>query len=555
MGELRFPGNRPVVVFDPLASLSREGNPGDDPRCYVLGWMDGDTVPSDGGFADRFGRFVALVHRDRDGVLEVHNDRWGSLPLYYAVTERGVFLSTRAKSLIEAGAVFPELDLDALAEAMAFDVPLRDHTLLSGMRSLEGGMRLVIDLNGRRPVEARRMWNPATALHAERVAFDDVKDELLATFLEGVAQATDGIGAVGVTLSGGMDSRCLLAAALHLGRSVRTYHMSDPGGRADRYARRMAEMYGVPHAAYAAGPELAQEYYPRLRMSVARHEGMSFEPETEVSWLRDQVPAASVMLHGGYAELSKLGDLRRFYLTDRIRRAPVASLADLLWPRWQTTFDIRLRAFAPELRDDLRERARVAFERRIADIAVADKRLTAEEIVQICYLHEQVKVEKFSGHMWNQRVATRFPFSYPRYVDLLLRVRPEDRIRQTFQIHMLHALAPRLYRVPDANTGVRVDAPRALQLFVRAVTKIRRDVLRSRTVGEHADVRGWMGTVTPPPADVLLHDLDDRLYDPAGVKQLVAEAGRSWRIGEAFQALLILELWRESVGLRERLPA
>jgi hypothetical protein len=120
---------------------------------------------------------------------------------------------------------------------------------------------------------------------------------------------------------------------------------------------------------------------------------------------------------------------------------------------------------------------------------------------------------------------------------------------------MLHELAPRLYRVPDANTGVRVDAPRALQLFVRAVSKIRRDVLRSRTVGEHADVRGWMGTVTPPPADVLLHDLDDRLYDPAGVKQLVAEAGRSWRIGEAFQALLILELWRESVGLRERLPA
>ena len=28
MGELRFPGNRPVVVFDPLESLSREGVPG-----------------------------------------------------------------------------------------------------------------------------------------------------------------------------------------------------------------------------------------------------------------------------------------------------------------------------------------------------------------------------------------------------------------------------------------------------------------------------------------------------------------------------------------------
>ena len=138
------------------------------------------------------------------------------------------------------------------------------------------------------------------------------------------------------------------------------------------------------------------------------------------------------------APIVKLGDLRRFYLTDRVRRTPVASLADLLWPRWESTFAIRLRAFAPELRDDLRERARVAFERRLADIAVADKRLAPEEIVQICYLQEQVKVEKFSGHMWNQRLPTRFPFSYPRYVDLLLRVRPDDRMRQTFQIHVLH---------------------------------------------------------------------------------------------------------------------
>jgi asparagine synthase (glutamine-hydrolysing) len=555
MGELHFPGNRPVTLLDPLDSLTREGRAGDDPRHYVLGWMDGDGLAGEGGFADRFGRFVVLVHRGRDGVLEVHNDRWGALPLYYAVTERGVFLATRAKALVEAGAVFPDLDLDALAEAMAFDVPLRDHTLLAGMRSLEGGMRLVIDLTGRRPVEARRLWNPAAALHADRVSFGDAKAQLLAAFLEGVERATDGSGAVSVTLSGGMDSRCLLAAALHLGRSVRSYHMSEPGGRADRYARKMAEMYGVPHAAYAAGPELAREYYQRLRMSVARHEGMSFEPETEVSWLRDQVPAASVMLHGGYAELSKLGDLRRFYLTDRVRRTPVASLAGVLWPRWESTFAIRLRAFAPELRDDLRERARVAFERRLADIAVADKRLVPEEIVQICYLQEQVKVEKFSGHMWNQRLPTRFPFSYPRYVDLLLRVRSDDRMRQTFQIHVLHEIAPRLYRVPDANTGVRVDAPRALQLLVRGVSKIRRDVLKSRSVGEHADVRGWMGAVVPPPAEVLLHDLDDRLYDPAGVRALVAEAGKSWRIGEAFQALLILELWREWMGLREPLPA
>jgi hypothetical protein len=226
------------------------------------------------------------------------------------------------------------------------------------------------------------------------------------------------------------------------------------------------------------------------------------------------------------------------------------ALTAALWARFAGQFETRLRAFAPALAAELRERARASLAERLAEIAARGGGLAATEIVQVAYLEEQVKIEKYSGHMWNARLRTRFPFSYPRYVDLLLRVRPTDRIQQTFQMHLLRRMRPELYRVPDANTGVRVDAPAALRLVVRAVGKFRRVVLRSRGLQEHADVRGWIGAVRPPIGDVLLRDLDEGLYDRAGLGRLAADVPHNQRVGEVVQSLVIFEAWRAYMGLR-----
>jgi hypothetical protein len=292
------------------------------------------------------------------------------------------------------------------------------------------------------------------------------------------------------------------------------------------------------------------QYYDRLRDLVRIHEGMSLEPEAEVSWLRDQVPTSLVVLHGGYAELSKLGDLRRFHVTPAVMHADREALADVLWPRWERTFRIRLRAFAADLRAELAASARRSFARKLAGIAAGDGALTNDEIVQVCYLEEQVKVEKFSGCMWNARVPTRFPFSHPRYVDLLLRVRTADRLRQRFQVYLLERTRPELSRVPDANTGTRADAPAAITLLVRAAAKLRKELFRNRSLREHSDVLDSLGALAPPLDRVMLRDVDERLYDRAGLAELVAESVRSRRVGEAFQSILLLELWREYMGLR-----
>ena len=242
--------------------------------------------------------------------------------------------------------------------------------------------------------------------------------------------------------------------------------------------------------------------------------------------------------------------MRRFYVNARLLRGDAGALGEMLWARWERTFAIRLQAFAKDLRPELMTRARTSFLREIAAIAESNGGLTNDEIVQVCYLQEQVKIEKQSGAMWNQRVPTRFPFSYPRYVDLLLRVRTPDRLQQTFQIYLLQQTRPELYRMPDANTGTRADASKLLTFVVRAATKVRQELFGNRKLREHADLTGWMQHVDPPLAEVLLRDVDETIYDREGLSRLATEARRNRRVGEAFQSIVLFELWREYMGFR-----
>ena len=114
----------------------------------------------------------------------------------------------------------------------------------------------------------------------------------------------------------------------------------------------------------------------------------------------------------------------------------------------------------------------------------------------------------------------------------------------------LRRLSPQLARFPDANTGLRADRPSALAFFVKVFDRVRRDLFGGRGFQEHGDILVWQGSVDPPLEDVLLRDLDDRLYDRRGLAQLLRSRASARGAADAFQAILLLESWREYMGLR-----
>jgi asparagine synthase (glutamine-hydrolysing) len=474
-----------------------------------------------------FGRSLLLVHDRRARRLEILSDRYAHLPFFLERRDGKLRLASRLDALLGGGGAAPaaapgparRLNRAALADILLLNVPLGTKTLVEGIASFPAACRMSIDLADGAATQTRT-WDPATLLLGEQRPLADTQQDLFDSFMQGFDQAVRG-ERVAVTLSGGIDSRCLLAAALDRHLSVTAFNCSVPGSRAARYAETMARRTKVPYRAYPVGDDFSGEYAERLRGVLGLTEGMTFASEVECHWLRERLSDATVVLHGAFAELSKLDSMHLYFVDDAVRRATRATLAQVIWRRHQPPLELFLPLVAPELRDELRRAARESLAARIDGMAPG---LAPDQALQAMYIEEFLpKVTKCSSVIWNDRIRTRFPFAYPPYVDLLLRTRSADRMSQTFQMRLLQRTSPLLFRFPNANTGLRVDAPRFLITAARTLDRARRVVFMSRGSLGHSDQGYWVTHMRPAPEEILLDRSSGGLFDGGAVERLLRE--------------------------------
>lgn len=497
--------------------------PGDDPNIDV--YVKGDLAAPDlrqgckaGHFGDVFGQFVVLVHDRAKKSLTVYNDRYGQLAFFVARGERTLFFSTRIGPLLERGVVPRRLDRSALATAMASGAPFDHRTLIEGITSYPAGTRTTIDLASRRVEEARE-WDPAAILREPELPFAETKGALFDAFMEGFDRYVSG-QTVAITLSGGIDSRCFLAAARYRGKPVSCFNCSVSGSRSSNYARAMSEMTRSPYGEFPVGLEFSQSYAERVRTVLDLTDGMTFNSGVEAHWLRDHISGMTVMLHGAFAELSKLDSMHVYFVDRTAARATRDELADVLWQRLRTELARNLAAFSAPLREDLYARAKRDLDARLRRI---DPALTVPQALQVMYLEELLfTVTKCGSILWNDGIPTRLPFSYPPYLDLVLRTASADRMRQHFQMYLLTRTCPPLFRFPDANTGLRVDAPEPLNELVAIVDKARRVLTTSPVARDHSHQAYWIANMSTSPETILLEGTASQALDRGETKRLLA---------------------------------
>ena len=543
--------------------------PGPDPRrkVYLHGeWLGSDLharVAAD-DLEDGHGRFVVLVHDLQANRLVVQNDRYGMASLFRVDAGGRVHLGTRMKPLLERGLSQRRLDAAGLADALAFNVPFGSRTLVADVGRLAPGTRLAVDLAGGAAREERR-WSPERVMASEQVPYESLREALVARFLEGFDRCIAGEARVGITLSGGIDSRCLLAAGLDRGAQLAAFNASIPGSRSGRYAAQMAARFDVPYEAHPVGPEFAESYPARLREVMAVTEGMTFASEVEARWLSQHVSGPTVMLHGAFGEVSKLFKMLQWRVDGAVLGATRANLADVVWRRFDPMFRANLALFSPEIRAATERHAREELGSRIDAI---DPAFTPAMVMLVLYVEEFVsKITPSSAKVWNQSLPTRFPFAYPPFVDTLLRVRSEDKMQQRFQMDLLKGLSPELFRFPDANTGTRVDAPVWLSRLLDLSDKARRVLFASQTTLDHSDRPTWFTRMRPSAEELLLSDDARQVFDPAAVERAIAHVvGREGapgfgpvaairhriarvRTAVGLEKALLFQLFREHAGL------
>ena len=205
----------------------------------------------------------AIWDKFRDELF-IARDRFGVKPLYYVHDSDGsLFFASEIKSLIEAGAVKPEINYQALPDQFANHGTSGDETLYQGVKRLLPGHTMVWK-NGR--IDIQEYWDlsfePKVELSDERYV-----KEWRELFREAVKLRLMADVPLGMFLSGGIDSSAIAAMMSRMvdGR-IKTFSVGfdEPEANELEYARLVSTEFGTDHHEITITPHQFFEVLPKL---------------------------------------------------------------------------------------------------------------------------------------------------------------------------------------------------------------------------------------------------------------------------------------------------
>lgn len=210
------------------------------------------------------GMFAFALYDRRADRLYLVRDRLGIKPLYYhADRDRLVFASELA-AVMACGDIDREIDPEALDGYLRFGYVPTPRTIWRGVRKLEPGCYLEVDLSCGR-VAQHRYWRLEPAVRARPL--DQAAEELDALLDETIGLYVRSDVAFGAFLSGGVDSGLVSALmARVLGTPVRSFTIgfAEDSYSELPYAAQAARLIGAQHTAAVLSPELSQSLLLRL---------------------------------------------------------------------------------------------------------------------------------------------------------------------------------------------------------------------------------------------------------------------------------------------------
>src|SRR5947208_2417425 len=219
------------------------------------------------------GRFHGLLVDRTGGTATLFNDRYGMHRIYYHEAKEAFYVAAEAKAIL---AVRPELrraDPRGLGEFVACGCVLEGRTLFQGIHVLPGGAAWVFEngaLARKGAYFAPREWEDQ-----ERLEPEPYYRELRDTFSRNLPRYFEGWERIGMSLTGGLDTRMIMAWQKPPPRSLPCYTF---GGmfrdcQDVLVARQVAHVCEQPHEVIQVGEEFLSRFPRYAERSVYLTDG------------------------------------------------------------------------------------------------------------------------------------------------------------------------------------------------------------------------------------------------------------------------------------------
>jgi asparagine synthase (glutamine-hydrolysing) len=481
----------PVVWLDPTPGVGLGCIPDDPPhRLEVLpssgataaqpsvldgvlyrGPVAGDTSPEvaileqyrERGSAlldDLDGSFCLALYLDDRRQLVVANDRFSTRALYWT-EHRGRFMfSSEMKALLAVPGVPTDLDRSALAQSAGFSRILDHRTLVRNIWRLPGATML--EWSEGSGVRIRRYWHIESQVSERQPMTSERQDNLIDAFRNSVKVRATRAAPLGISLSGGLDSRAIAAVLAAESIPAVSCTTGFPGSADQRLAAQVAAVAGTDHHFFELRKDAIAEYPTALRAAAfVRDEPLlfgGFPGRLQETFCATFGIRTLLRGHGG--ENVKLAEAWPFQITPAVLSM---NRAAELRPHLR-----RVLASCPEdadldglLPEDGAPPVATLLDAAIDTAIAAHAPLMPAEIMSALYLVQNDGMEvPLTRNGLRGRAEMALPFLDYRVLDVALATRVQDRLHAGTHVAIMRRLAPGLLRIGNSNTGAPVDASR-----------------------------------------------------------------------------------------------
>lgn len=493
------------------------------------------------------GEFCLAVLDPATRTLACATDPLGSYPLYWAEQAGGIVVASEVGAVLAATRTTPTVDARAVADYLTIGAIFGNRTLATEVTLVPPGSVLRFTEGAAPAVSTYARLE--SLFHTKANQIEEYYERLESTFREVVSDAATCEGVLGLSLSGGLDSRGLLAAIPGDRSRLRTYTLGVDGCADQVIGAQLAARAGTQHRFFQLNASYLKDFLPNMREMVSLTDGMylshGLTEMLAVTFLEET--GIDVLLRGHGGELAKATLAWPLHTDARVH---AMQSTDQLVPY----LSARANYVSPHLplRDILTPAAyarggdgsRASFAE-----ALQGTGLSPAEACSFLYVRELNRRFTIpSLDLFRVHREVRLPYLDIRFLTALLGAPAVWRDGTAIHRRLVAAGGSDLLRIRNSNTSARVNAG---PLEERVFEKMGEALKRLNVYGyrHYHNFDGWMRSMLLTSVEQELLRADARVQALVSRQTLtsLAEATRAGSSDHSYllQVLLIIELWMQ----------
>ena len=246
------------------------------------------------------GLFSGLIIDRRQRKIFLFNDRYGMERIYWHETPDAFYFASEAKALLRVLPQLREFDREGVAQFLGVGCALGGRSLFREIQLLPGGSCWTFE-NG--AVRREKYFSPEAWEALPKLSGPDYEARFRAMF-EGILPRYFDTGSkIGISLTGGLDTRLIMACHPHDRLHETTYTFTGPTGETldDRVAGRVAAACGLEHRLLRLAPDFFSNFAAHADKTVFVTDGCSgISGAHEIYFHRQARALATLRLTGNY---------------------------------------------------------------------------------------------------------------------------------------------------------------------------------------------------------------------------------------------------------------